>query len=172
MRPMHPENPTFRLPNRPRGVWWVCLLLVAMALANLVGAARTLWLAPDYTALGVSFPPLLAAVSGLGWGLGFLWAARRVWNGRNRSPRPVFLFVSAYGLYTLVWSRAFAVAEYARVRWPFVALATVAMVILMIWLIYRLHHRASGFERPTPDLDSCVDSDPHRSTDLEGNNCR
>jgi len=139
---MHPNGSTAPLSSHPRGVRRVCLLLVAIALANLFAAARTVRLAPAYAALGVSYPPLLGAAAGLGWGLGFLWAARRVWDVRNRSPRPVFFFLGAYSLYTLIWWRTFAVSDYARARWPFAALATVLLLALFVWVVHRLHRKA------------------------------
>lgn len=144
-------TPSRRLP----GVRPVCLLLVAVALTNLFAAARTALLVPQYMALGVTFPPLLTAAGSLIWGVGFLWAAWRVWHVRNRSPRPVFLFVSAHGLYSLIWWRVYAVADYARARWPFAALATVTLVVLFVWVVYRLRRRALAQECLAPELNSC-----------------
>lgn len=154
---MRLESPIPTPSRRPRGVRPVCLLLAAVALANLFSAARAVLLAPQYTALGVTFPPLLAAAGGLLWGMGFLWAAWCVWHVRNRSPRPVFLFVSAYGLYSLIWWRAFATADYARARWPFAALATAVLVVLFILVVYRLRRRALAQESNTAELNSCPD---------------
>lgn len=138
-----------------RGVRPVCLLLVAVALANLFAAARAVLLAPQYTALGIAFPPLLAAASGLIWGAGFLWAAWRVRHVRNRSPRPVFLFVSAYGLYSLIWWRVFATADYARARWPFAAVVTFVLVALFVGVVCRLRRRALAQELNAPEMNSC-----------------
>lgn len=149
---MRLESPIPTPSRHPRGVRPVCLLLVAVALANLLAAARAVLLAPQYTALGVAFPPLLAAAGGLIWGVSFLWAAWRVWHVRNRSPRPVFLFVSAYGLYSLIWWRAFATADYARARWPFAAVVTVLLVALFVGVVYRLRRRALVQEPVVPEL--------------------
>ncbi len=128
--------------KRPRGLRWLCMGLVSVGLVNGVAALRTAQLAPDYLALGVSFPPVLGVVWGLVWGAAFLWGAGRLWRLRNGSRRQVLVLVGAYGGLQALWWRVFARSDYAVQRWPFAVLLTALLVALVFWYLTRPHLRA------------------------------
>ncbi len=109
-------------PPRVRGRVIVSLLVLAVGLANLLQAGYIALEAGTLAALGVRIPFWLAIGAGAGWGLALTWLAWQLWHNRNLAPRVVFLVVGAYSLFQVIWWRAFVVADYARLRWPFAVL--------------------------------------------------
>lgn len=137
-----PDDLPRSLPERPGSLRWLCLGLAAAGAINLGAAVRTAQLTPDYTALGVTFPPVLGVIAGLGWGAGFLWSAWRLWRLRSGSPRQVLILVVGHSLYQLAWMRVFARSDYAVDRWPFEALTAVLLAALVAWILNRPRVRA------------------------------
>lgn len=130
----------------------VCLLVLAVGLANLFQAIYTALEAGTLAGLGVRFPIWLAVGAGVIWGLALAWLAWRLWQDRNLSPRVVFLVTGAYSLFQVIWWRVFAAADYARLRWPFAVL----MMALFAggvggWSLWQRHRQADD-SPDTPEL--------------------
>lgn len=125
-----PKQTDTLINNRPArrtlGLTAICLILLGVGLANLLSAVRYLFDGATLAALGVRVPVGLAVLAGLGWGIALVGLALALWLGRNLSVRAVFLLVGAYGVFQVIWWRAFVVADYALIRWPF---AVVIMVL-------------------------------------------
>lgn len=136
----HQDCPT--KSQYPRGWRLFIAGLALLGCVNLATAVRAIQLASIYRELAVKFPPLLQAALGLAWGSAFCGLAWRVWRRRNGSDRWVLVVVGVYGLAQIVWWRAFALADYAQRRWPFVVLATVLLAALVAWYVSRPSVRA------------------------------
>jgi hypothetical protein len=121
-------------PPCGRGLRAMCAILVVMGVAHLVGAGRAIVYGSGYATMGVRFPPLLAALAGIGWGLALIWLGRQLWLGRNRSARVVFLVLGLYALSHLVGWRVFSGSDYALARWPFAALLMAVWIGGLVWV--------------------------------------
>ncbi len=128
--------------KRPRGLRWLCAGLAIIGVLDLVAGLRVMRTATGYIALGVSFPPALAAILQVGWGATFLYVAYGLWRLRNRARREGFLLIGVYSAFEIIWWRVFARSDYALVRWPFAVLAVALLVILAYWYLNRPPVRA------------------------------
>jgi hypothetical protein len=128
--------------KRPVAFHGLCLGLFGVGVVNLGVAVRGVQSGADYAALGISFIFPLQVLAGLAWGVGFLWAAWRLWRLRGGAVRQATLTVGAYGLFQVIWWRVFARSDYALGRWPFALLITALLVALVVWYLTRPPVRA------------------------------
>ncbi len=116
---------------------WLCAAIALVFVANLWTAFGTLSEAPDYTALGVPFPPALRiAISSL-WAillallfLGLLLHRRMAFIGA--AP-----LLSLYGLANLGFQILFARSDYSRGLFLFQLLITTLLLIPVWWVALR-----------------------------------
>ena len=139
--PEERPTPSPRL-TRPRGLWIISVGLLITAAANVVTALRALQWGAAYAASGVTFPPLLPVITGLGWAVACGWSAWRLWRLRNGAARLVLLLLGIYALYQAIWWRVFIRADYARQRWPFAVLMMVLVWAALAWYLQRPRVRA------------------------------
>ncbi|GAB4409298.1 MAG: hypothetical protein Kow00106_02800 [Anaerolineae bacterium] len=128
--------------RRPRSLWLVVLLLVAIGVANLALALDHARHADHYRALGVSYPPLLRAGWGLLWAIVLLTVAAGLVGRRPWARRGVMLAVSNYMALSVLWSIGFARADFARQRLPFQAALAAGAALAAWWVMRRQNVRA------------------------------
>ncbi len=137
---MTDANP--RRVRRPRLLWLVALLLIAIGAANLTLALDHARHADRYRALGVSYPPLLRAGWGLLWAIVLLTLAAGLIGRRSWAYRWTALVVSNYAGLSVLWSIGFARADFARQRLPFQVAATAGLAVVLWWVMRRQNVRA------------------------------
>ncbi len=128
--------------RRPRSLWLVALLLVAIGAANLALALDHARHADRYRTLGVSYPPLLRAGWGLLWAIVLLTVAAGLIGRRPWARRGAVLAVSNYAALSVLWSIGFARADFARQRIPFQVAVAAGLAVATWWIMRRQNVRA------------------------------
>lgn len=121
--------------RRPWTLWLIGLIMMLVGVYNLLLALDHVRRAGHYRDLGVSYPPLLRAVTALAWGVGFLALGIGLVRRRWRARRWAWVLVSNYGLFHVLWLIVFARSDYGRGRIAFEAVLTAAIVMLVVWVM-------------------------------------
>jgi hypothetical protein len=139
-------------PRRPWFLWWFSLIIIGTGLYNLGLALDHARHAGDYTALDISYPPLLRAGFALIWG--FLLVALGIGLARRRrtARRWILIILSNYGLFNVLWLMVFAQSDFARSRIPFHAALTLLLIVLVGWMLRWRRMLLPFVRQPDPNL--------------------
>jgi hypothetical protein len=125
---------------RPLGVTILALVVLYVSATNLLRLVQsiTLW---DYLTGLLSFSPAYLALSGLVWGVAFLWLAWGLWRGLSYAPRLaiwVFLF---YSIYYWVDRLLLPGPTTRNTNWVFSLIIHISMLLYIAWLLTRRKSR-------------------------------
>ncbi len=120
-------------PRRERGLIVVAALL---ALIQASAAWRALHV-HDALAAQVSLLPGLEAAAGAGWALAAAWVTVMLLRRRPRARWYATGLLAGFALYSLGRLAVFAQADYDRQRLPFLAVATVAVLAVLVAYVAR-----------------------------------
>ncbi|MCZ7541425.1 MAG: hypothetical protein M5U29_16230 [Anaerolineae bacterium] len=134
-------------PRRPWTLWALGLIVILIGAANLALALDHAWHAGRYRALGVSYPPLLRAALALGWAALLLALGAGLARRKRWARRWLVLALSNYGASGVLWTIAFARADFARQRIAFQAVLVVLLVGAAAWVM-RWRRVRAAFEMP------------------------
>lgn len=113
----------------------VTLLTLAVFLlsaANLYRAVRAFQQVAFLQGLGLSVPPYYLIGASLGWGLVFMATGAGLWRRARWGRRMALVSACLYTLHTWINHLTFDASDYARLTWPFQALAS-ALGLACVW---------------------------------------
>jgi hypothetical protein len=122
------------IPRRPWLVWGLSLIALLTALYNLLLALDQAINAGEYRALGVSYPPLLRSALALVWGIGFVAVGIGLARRQPWARRGLFVLVSNYGVYGVLWIVVYARSDFSRDRLPFQIAVTAGLIAAVAWI--------------------------------------
>jgi hypothetical protein len=140
--------------RRPWSLWIFSLIVAGIGVYNLALALDQVRHAGYYRMLGVSYPPLLRAVTALAWGMILLALGSGLARRQRWSRRWTLLILSNYGAFSVLWLVVFARSDFGRGRIVFQAALTAILVALAGWVIHWRRIRAAFVYPAEPETPS------------------
>lgn len=122
-------------PKRPNPVTLLVFYVLTLAAVNITKTTAAIQQWKFLNSLPLSFSPLWTGITGMGWGLLWLWLALRLWTGQPKTPKAVK--ITAVGYFTYLWiDQIFLMVNPLRkVNWPFQITASLGMLLLIYWIL-------------------------------------
>ena len=123
---------------------WSRHVMILLTMVNGLVAIQTINTLAVQMALGVSYPPLLRAVTSALWMIAFAWLTVGLFRRSARVLRFVAPLLTIYGLWTMVSLLTFARAEFDQGRALFQGIFTLIALIPFWWWHFRVASRTSA----------------------------
>lgn len=118
-------------PERPKLVTALCLGVLILAMLQLARFFLSLSLPP----LPLSVPPIYLTLTGALWGLGALWIAWGLFNGRKWAPQVARWGIAAYTLWYWADRLLLVRTDYSRRTIPASLAITIVLLVASYWIL-------------------------------------
>jgi hypothetical protein len=116
---------------------WLLIGILIVIASNMLDVIGTVNNAPQYSVADVSFSPTVKIALSVFWIVMFTLMALDLWRARRWAFRWAAILLTAYGAFNLMWFAIFVRADYGRGRLPFLALATLLLLVPVWWFTLR-----------------------------------
>jgi uncharacterized membrane protein YhaH (DUF805 family) len=132
--------------NPARRSRWLLLCMCVLAAVQ-IGAAFNVLQLPAETAASLSLPVNIQAGLGVLWAGAFLWTAAGLWQRQPEARNRARWLLGVFMLYSVVRLTLFARADYDQQRLPFLVVAALILLVLLLFRIAsstRRHAEGNG----------------------------